>query len=181
MLVARAAGRAFVSVLFVSCLACARRAGPRARRQVFYFAPLVSYVGRPGGRARSRFFAFSFGSRLCASRGPAGSTPSFRIRGARNLCRAPGRPGWLSIRFVSVRFSCVLARRPRGLGPEFSIFPPRVGSAGPAGRARTAVGSGSTVTVGGVSTVTLPGVSTVTLPGVSTVTLPDALAQAAGS
>ena len=180
-MVARAAGRAFVSVLFVSCLACARRAGPRARRQVFYFAPLVSYVGRPGGRARFRFFALCFGFRLCASRGPAGSTPSFRIRGARNLCCAPGRPGWLSIRFVFVRFSCVLARRPRGLGPEFSIFPPRVGSAGPAGRARTAVGSGSTVTVGGVSTVTLSGVSTVTLPGVSTVTLPDALAQAAGS
>ena len=118
MLVARAAGRAFVSVLFVSCLACARRAGPRARRQVFYFAPLVSYVGRPGGRARSRFFAFSFGFRLCASRGPAGSTPSFRIRGARNLCRAPGRPGWLSIRFVFVRFS-TLARMPLLLATKF--------------------------------------------------------------
>ena len=108
----------------------------------FIFTTLVIYVGRPGGWARFRFCAFCFVSRLCASRGPAGSTPSFRIRGARNLCCAPGRPGWLSIRFVSVRFSCVLARRPRGLGPEFSIFPPRVASVGPAGRAGRLWGAG---------------------------------------
>ena len=163
MLVARAAGRAFVSALFVSFFVFVRPAGPRARRQVFHFhgarnlcwspgrsrslshrrfsvrvsfvcvarargldakffifTTLVIYVGRPGGWARFRFCAFCFVSRLCASRGPAGSTPSFLFRAARKLCWSPGRPGALSFLCFFFRFSFVCVARARGLDAEFS-------------------------------------------------------------
>ena len=102
----------------VSFVCVARARGLDAK--FFIFTTLVIYVGRPGGWARFRFCAFCFVSRLCASRGPAGSTPSFLFRAARKLCWSPGRPGALSFLCFFFRFSFVCVARARGLDAEFS-------------------------------------------------------------